>query len=100
MIQTGLLHRLAIFIPLLICTLISGCSTTETDDSIRQHSEGSYCINGGRSNNYSCDKATASQAIPMHPRTVDEEWMYETLEELKEWLNDEKARRDRSPSSP
>lgn len=100
MIQTGLLYRLAIFIPLLISALISGCSTTESDSAIRKHPEGSYCFNGGRSNNYSCDKATASQAIPMHPRTVDEEWMYETLEELKEWLNDEKARRDRKPNSP
>ncbi|MGH1463408.1 MAG: hypothetical protein ACRBB6_15390 [Neptuniibacter sp.] len=75
--------------------LLWGCSGgNHTENSAQQsYPEGTYCINGGNSNNYSCNSTPASHALPIHPRTVDEEWMYDKLHEIRDWLNEEKYRR-------
>jgi len=87
----------ALFI--LLSTLLLGCSSQTRDGAGRAIPEGSYCVNGGRENNYSCEAASPNQALPMHTRPVDEVWMYETLEEIRDWLNEQKHQQQHKPSS-
>lgn len=95
--QVGKVIQLALF-----SSLITSCSSVQLEDTqVQSHPEGSYCMKGGRANNYSCDVATTDQkTVPMHPKTVDEEWMYDTLEDIKDWLKEEKQNQKASEQSP
>lgn len=76
-----------------ICTLFAGCSTSSSEKepkAEKEYAPGTYCYKGGQLNNFDCTKATASAAVPMHTRTVDEEWMYQKLEEIRDWLDEQK----------
>lgn len=86
----------------LISSLIAGCSSAQLEDADAQsYPEGSYCMKGGRAHNYSCDvAATNQQTVPMHPKTVDEQWMYETLDDIREWLKSERLKRETPETSP
>ena len=93
--QLGIIIQLAI-----ITLLIAGCSTSQPQKSGKKAPEGSFCMKGGRANNYSCDAVNTDQSAPLHPRTVDEEWMYETLEDIKDWLKEERQKRETPETSP
>lgn len=86
-----------------IALILSGCAAQsdeqETVES-REYPEGTFCYKGGKSNNYSCYAVSASNAIPMHTRAVDEEWMYLKLEEIRAWLKDQKAAVNADKNSP
>ncbi len=93
--QLGIIIQLAI-----ITLLLAGCSTSQPQKSGQKAPEGSFCMKGGPSNNYSCDAVNTDQSVPMHPKTVDEEWMYETLEEIKDWLKEERKKRETYETPP
>lgn len=78
---------------LLSTTLLAGCSTSSSNkDALpkKEHTAGTFCYKGGQLNNYDCNSVTASAAVPMHTRSVDEVWMYNKLEEIRDWLDEQK----------
>ncbi|WP_286239620.1 hypothetical protein [Neptuniibacter halophilus] len=88
--------------PLLVLLLVSGCSSNPSAEPSGQPAsdQDSYCLNGGRNQQYSCDPALASQQPDMRPGEVDEDWMYRTLGEIKQWINQLKQEAGGSSPAP
>lgn len=81
-------------IPLLfsVFLILAGCSSTATDKQNDQNSAGGFCLKGGQASGYSCNaQPVEAEEKPLTTAgDVDEEWMYKTLGELREWLKEEK----------
>lgn len=76
------------FIAVVVSLLLTGCSSSS---SSKGKSEPTYCYKGGQTSDYSCDVETpAIPAVETRKTDIDEDWMYKTLGELKEWLKTEK----------
>lgn len=80
---------------ILATAILIGCST-QSGTSLHANLStggysGSYCYNGGRVHEYSCDPTLASSQPDMHPDEIDEEWMYATLYEIKRWFSELRA---------
>ena len=86
------------FIAVAVSLLLTGCSSSASSQG---KTEQAYCYKGGHTNDYSCDVEAAPLPAPeTRHSNIDEDWMYKTLGELKEWLKDEKeSLKSASPKS-
>ncbi|MCP4598302.1 tetratricopeptide repeat protein [Neptuniibacter sp.] len=77
-------------------SLLAGCNLNSkpvSNDSVVKSTPDSsqeYCINGGKSNKYSCDPELTSPQVKLHNKEVDDEWMQAKLAEIKKWMAEEK----------
>lgn len=92
------LSKKASFTQLLIVTaaslFLTACSSSAPP---KEKTEQAFCYKGGQSNDYSCDVEAPVAQADTRPTEIDEDWMYETLGELKKWLKEEKEILQSSP---
>lgn len=88
--------RLTGFFLLLGSLFLLGCQTLPNEAEATAQ-KGSYCLNGSKENNYSCDpeKASTPETPPTYlseepPAELDEVWMYTKLAEVRAWLTQQK----------
>ncbi|WP_286239617.1 hypothetical protein [Neptuniibacter halophilus] len=82
-------HRPLILLPLLLagCVEVPFIQREAPQPAV---AEQSYCYNGGRTYEYSCEQKQQLAPADMRETEVDEEWMYRTLGELKVWIAEQK----------
>lgn len=72
------------------CNLNSKPASNESVTKSTPSSSQEFCINGGKSNKYSCDPELTSPQIKLHSKEVDDEWMQAKLADIKKWIAEEK----------